>query len=225
MSRACRALAAALLVMLPLAGAAQNGEIAHRGGVGGGMGVVWMNRPELVDLVNATPGAIEGLRAFKTGAEFFGFVTVPLSREWGVKAEYAYQLSSYNIEVTGGTAEYALTMHVSSLLLQRVLVLEEAYTLAVGIGGGVRSGSLATRSLYAEKTYAARGPGVVAELEANTILGTDLFVHIGGQLRWESTGDLEDASGAPPVSATGLTSASLGGYGAAFRLGLIWYLF
>lgn len=219
------ALAAALFALLPVAGAAQNGELAHRGGVGGGMGVVWMNRSELVDLVNATPGALEGLRAFKTGAEFFGFVTVPLSREWGVKAEYAYQLASYNVEATGGTAEYALTMHVTSVMLQRVLVLEEAYNLTAGVGGGVRSGSLSARYLYVENTYLARGPGFVAELEANTILGTDLFVHIGGQLRWESTGDLEDAAGVPPVSATGRTSASLGGYGAAFRLGLTWYLF
>lgn len=216
---------AALLGVLPAAGTAQTPEAAHRGGVGGGMGVVWMNRSELVSLVNATAGALEGAPSFKTGAEFFGFAAIPLSREWGLKGEYAYQIASYNIEASGGTAEYGLTMHVPSVLLQRVLLLEEAYNLSAGLGGGPRFGSLTGRYLNLDNTYQAAGYGLVAELEANTILGTDLFVHLGGQLRWESTGDLKDPSGIPPVTAGGKTSASLGGFGAAFRIGLTWYVF
>jgi hypothetical protein len=216
---------AAGLGLLHCAGAAQTGGPEHRGGVGGGMGVVWMSRPELADLVNATPGALEEARTFKTGAEFFGFVAVPLSRTWGVKAEYAYQLASYNIDATGGTAEYAIAIQVPSVILQRVLVLEEAYNVTAGIGGGPRFGSLSARYVYIDNTYSAAGPGFLLEIEANAILGTDLWVHLGGQVRWESTGDLEDSSGLPPRMAGVYIPASLGGFGAAFRLGLIWYLF
>jgi hypothetical protein len=196
-----------------------------RGGAGAGMGVDYLKRTDVVNYVNATAGALERLRDFKAGAEFFGFVTIPLSASWALKVDYTYLLASYNIEASGGTAQYTVTTHAPSLLVQYILMEGGLYNFKVGAGGGPRYGTFEEKYLYLDDSYTASGPGFLLELEGNTALGEDLFVHLAAGARWEAPGDLKDANGRSPGSTPSGPPMTLDGFGVMFRLGLTYYFF
>lgn len=196
-----------------------------RGGVGAGMGVDYLKRTDVVNYVNATPGALERLRDFKAGAEFFGFVTVPLSASWALKVDYTYMLSSYNIEASGGTAQFTVTTHAPSILVQYILMEEGLYNFKIGAGGGPRYGTFEEKYVYLDDTFTASGPGFLVELEGNTALGEDLFVHLAAGARWEAPGDMKDANGRSPGVAGSGSPVTLNGFGVMFRLGLTYYFF
>jgi hypothetical protein len=196
-----------------------------RGGAGAGMGVDYLKRIDIVNYVNVTPGALERLRDFKAGAEFFGFVTVPLSASWALKIDYTYMLASYNIEASGGTAQYTVTTHAPSLLVQYILMEGGLYNFKVGAGGGPRFGGFEQKYLYLDDTFTASGPGFIVELEGNTALGEDLFVHLGAGARWEAPGELKDSYGRSPGSTPSGSPMTLNGFGVMFKLGLTYYFF
>lgn len=195
---------------------------AIRVGVGGGLGVAAINATDVVNVVNSTPGALERASAFKAAAEFFGYVSVPVGPDWLVKADYGYTLASYNVATVYETAEYTLSAHLPSLILQYVLHDGGLYCLKAGFGGGYHWGTLHAKYSTLDRDYDASGFGAVAELEGNTALGEDLFMYLGVQLRTEFMGPLEDASGRGP--AVNLEEPTLHWFGAGARIGFS-YLF
>jgi hypothetical protein len=211
------AAAAALCQELP--------ESKPRGGAGGGMGVNYLKRTEIVDLVNATPGALERISDFKAGAEFFGYVSVPLAASWVLKIDYAYMIASYNLQASSGTAEYTLTTHAPSLIVQYVLTDRGLYNFKLGAGAGPRFCALSAKYLTVDDTFTASGAGVVVEIEGNTALGEDLFVHLGALARWEGGGELKNDLGRPAMNTPTGSAAGPGGYGVGVRLGLSYYFF
>jgi hypothetical protein len=195
---------------------------AIRVGIGGGLGVAAINATDVVNIVNSTPGALERASTFNASAEFFGYVSVPVHRDWVVKADYGYVLGSYNIAAQYGTAEYTLSAHLPTLIVQYVLHDGGLYSLKAGAGGGYHWGTLHAKYSTLDRDYDASGPGAVVELEGNTALGDNLFVYLGLQARWEFMGPLEDSAGQGP--AVNLDEPSLHWFSGGARIGVA-YLF
>jgi hypothetical protein len=220
-----RALLVAFVGLLAAGADCQTPDPTPRGGAGAGMGVDYLKRTDIVNLVNRTPGVLERLPDFKAGAEFFGFVTVPLSATWALKLDYTFMIASYNVETTTGTAEFALTTHAPSVLLQYVLTERGVYNFKIGAGAGPRFGALSEKYLYLDDTFSSTGVGFALELEGNTALGEDLFVHLAAGARWESVGEAKNELGKSPGSATSGSPVTLDGFGVGVRLGLTYYFY
>jgi hypothetical protein len=195
---------------------------AIRIGIGGGLGVAAINATDVVNIVNSTPGALEKASAFKAAAEFFGYVSVPVDSSWLIKLDYGYTLASYNIATQYETAEYALSAHLPSIVLQYVLHDGGLWCLKAGLGGGYHWGALHVQYSNLDREYTASGGGLVLELEGNTALGERLFMCLGVLARAEFMGSLQDANGQGP--AANLDDPSLHWFGAGARLGFT-YLF
>ncbi len=172
---------------------------AIRIGVGGGLGVAAINATDVVNIVNSTPGTLERAPAFKAAAEFFGYASVPVDSSWLIKADYGYALASYSVARQYEAAEYTLSAHLPSIIVQYVLLDGGLYCLKVGLGGGYHWGALQVQYSNLDREYTASGPGAVAELEGNTALGDNLFVYLGMLVRAEFMGSLQDANGQGPV--------------------------
>ena len=195
---------------------------AIRPAIGAGLGVAAINATDVVNIVNSTPGAVEQVSSFKAAAEFFGYVSVPLNASWLIKADYGYVLASYSVAGQFGSAEYTLSAHLPSLVVQYVLHDAGLYCLKAGLGGGYHWGSLWEKFSTLDTEYKASGAGFVMELEGNTALGESLYMYLGVQAQWELMGSLRDAGGQSP--GVNIEDPSLHWFGAGARLGFS-YLF
>jgi len=198
-------------------------ESHSRIGVSAGLGVIYLHPGDVVDLVNNTPGAMERVPQFKAGAEFFGIVNIPVSSLWSLKLEYTYVVTSYNVATVLVPAEYTLTYHLPSVILQYLLLDAGVYNVRVGGGLGYHIGIL-DRTYYSEEdSYTGKGIGTVADVEANTAFGEHLYAYLGVNLRWEFVGDMKDSAGlAPGVTPTG-DKPALHLLGVGARLGFTYY--
>ena len=193
-----------------------------RGSLSAGMGVEYVSWSDVNDLVAALPAARPA--QFTAAVEFFGALAFPLSDLWLLKLEYAYTLASFSPQGTFGPASFSVSAHMPSLILQYVLVDRGVYNVKAGGGGGYHFGTLSEKYLTLDDTFAAKGPGFVLDIEANTAFGDHLFAYLGGNIRWEFIGRLLDASGVSPGVASGGSPATLHSFGAGVRLGAC-YLF
>ncbi len=194
-----------------------------RSGFSAGMGVSYVNPTDVVNLVNSTPGTRDRVSDFRAAVEFYGGFSVPLSEEWALKVEYAYLLGSYNVTSGFGPAEYTFVTHMPSVIGQYVLVNEGVYNVKVGFGGGYHFGSLTQRMANLEDTYSGSGPGVLADLEANTAFGDHLYGNLGAVVRWEFVGGLTNANGQSPRATAGSSATTLNFFGIGARLGFTYY--
>ena len=210
-------------VLIVFAMGAQVTAQTSRIGVSAGMGVTYSSPNDVIDLVNSTSGALERISQFHAGAEFFGVVSFPLSDDWIVKLDYGYEVTSYNIATAFETAQYTVTVHCPTLILQRSLADRGVFNVRAGVGAGYHFGSLSEKYLYVDNMYRASGPGFLAEVEGNTALGDHLFVHLGVNARWEVVGTLTDPNGRHPGQTTGGGEPSLNSVGVGARLGFTYY--
>jgi hypothetical protein len=192
-------------------------------GVSAGMGVLYSSPNDIITLVNSTSGALERIPQFHAGAEFFGVASFPLNDDWIVKLDYGYEVTSYNIATVFETAQYTVTLHCPTLILQRSLAERGVFNVRAGVGAGYHFGSLSEKYLYVDNMYRASGPGFLAEVEGNTALGDHLFVHLGVNARWEIVGSLTDVNGRHPGQTTGGGEPSLNSVGVGARLGFTYY--
>jgi len=200
-------------------------EPRSRGGFSAGMGVVYMSPPDIVDVVNSTPGSLERAPSFKSGVEFFGAGSIPIGRDWLVKVEYAYQLMSYTIATANDIAEYTVTIHCPTVIAQYVLFERGLYNLKIGAGGGFSAGTLSEHFFYIDDRFTGSGPGFVLDLEANTAFGEDFFAYLGANARWQLIGELSDSSGRSPGFSAGGSRPTLQAFGVGARLGFTYYFF
>lgn len=211
------------LVMFPgveLAAQPKMGETPQkpRFGLSGGMGVSYINAGDIVDLVNAR-SVTSRVSDFKAAVEFFAAVGVPISMNWIIKFEYGYVLGTYNTtDPFGQPTEITFFAHLPSVIGQYVLVDEGLYNVKVGVGAGYHFGTYSER-LYDD--FMGRGPGAVADLEANTAFGEDFYAYLGGNLRWEFIGELKNRAGSPIIAGNPVPTMNFFGIGA--RLGFTYY--
>ncbi len=198
-------------------------EPSVRAGVSAGLGVSYVHPQDIVDVVNSTPGVTERSPQFKSAVEFFFSAEYPVSDKWLIKAEYAYDLGTYNLSSPFGPAQFSFWLHMPSLIAEYVLVNEGVYNVKLGAGAGYHVGYLSEKFATIDAQYTGNGPGLVADLEATTAFGEHLYAYLGGNLRWELVGELKSATGASPgVNAAG-EGATLHLFGVGARLGFTYY--
>lgn len=202
-------------------GVGQTDDVVPRVALAAGMGVNLHNAQDIVALINNSGVVSRRVDEFKSGVEFFGSVSVPLSTEWVVKLEYAHLIASYLEGTSFGSAEFSYFVAMPTLIGQYVLHSERMYNFKVGVGGGYHFGAYSQRYSLVDGKYTSTGVGTLIELEANTALGENVFAHLGTQVRWDFVGDLKNASGNSPG---GSFVTSLHFFSIGARLGVAVYL-
>jgi hypothetical protein len=194
-----------------------------RPGMAAGMGVEYLTPRDIVDMINGGFRPTERLPEFHAGVNFFAAGFVPLSTDWMLKLEYAYLINTYNLTALLGPGEFTMAVHMPTLYIHYMLVDEGLYNLSAGFGVGYHFGSLSTQYGTLIDTYTASGPGAVLELQGNTAMSEDLFVHLGVQARWEGIGELRNAGDkSPGVNAQG-KPPSMSWFGVGARIGVSYY--
>jgi hypothetical protein len=109
-----------------------------------------------------------------------------------------------------------------SVLLQYVIPGQGFFVKLAG-GGGYHFGRLESTPSWSGITtvYRAEGLGLKAEAVGQTALTNDLFVYIGGSLRWELLGSVKDSNGRE-LSYAGNT-ATLSFFASGLALGVVYY--
>ena len=216
------ALLAALCTLA--AGGEAQGETAPRGSLSAGMGVSYLAPKDIVALVNVTAIPSERLSQFHAAGEFFGAAAYPLSQRWMLKAEYAYLTWSTTVDGGYGQADFGLTVHMPSVILQYIIVDEGSFDVKCGAGGGYHFGSYSEKYSYLSgESYTAKGPGFVLEMEANTAFGDHLEAFLGGNIRWSFIGTLTNAEGMVPGRNADGSTVTMNFFGAGARLGLSYF--
>lgn len=191
--------------------------------ISGGMGVSYVNAPDIADLVNAS--SLPGQRSsdFKSAVEFYGAADIPLDRLWILKLEYAYLLGTYNVNMVLGTQDFTFVAHMPTVVAQYVLVGERTYNLKVGAGIGYHFGSLETTLGGLTDAFRGSGVGTKIDVEANTAFGENLFGYLGADLRWDFIGGLTNSSGNPPPNSPATASPALHFFSIGAKLGFTYY--
>lgn len=195
-----------------------------RPGISAGMGVTYRSTPDVVTLVNGTQSATERVGEFRAGAEFFGAFSMPLNEEWVLKLDYSYQIASMNIATALETAQFTITQHCPTLILQYVLTNQGTFNVRAGAGAGYHFGRLEEKFFTIDNSYSAHGPAFLAELEGNTAFGEHLYACLGLNAGWSLLGALKDDSGrAPGFQSTG-EAVTMNSFGVGARLGFTYYI-
>ena len=191
---------------------------SRRIGFSAGMGVSYLNAQDIVNTINNSSLGTQRVDDFKSAVEFFGAVTLPVSRDWVMKGEYVYLLASYNQTTAFGNAEFSYVIHMPTLIIQYMLFEAQRYNLKAGAGVGYHFASY-EETFFASR-YTGKGLGTLLELEGNTALGEDLFAHLGVQTRWDFIGNLTNAQGKSPLVNIQTT---LHFFSVGARLGMTYY--
>jgi hypothetical protein len=194
-----------------------------RVGVTVGMGVNYHTAQDIVNRINGSGVVTQRVSDFKSGVDFFGSVSVPLSRDWVVKGEYVYMLSSYSLpsSVSVRNAEFSYNIHMPTLVGQYILFEAPTYNLKAGVGLGYHFATYSEKYSSVDASFTGGGIGSLLELEGNTALGEDLFANLGVQARWDFIGALKDGSGNSPLPSVRTT---LHFFSIGARLGMTYHL-
>jgi hypothetical protein len=189
-----------------------------------GLNINLVAAPKMTDFINAMVSPSDRVNTFGTGVEFFGGVEFPISLSWGVKADYGYLFKSYTLlpQQFSQITPLFYSVHMPSVLLQYVIP-GTGYFIKFAGGGGYHFGRVEyTDPLSGTMlVYRAKGAGLKAEAAGQTALSKDLYVHIGGTLRWEMLGTVKDDSG-NELTYVGAT-AGMSMFSAGFALGVAYY--
>lgn len=156
--------------------------------VSGGMGISFVNNASLTDYLNIYFPSGTELGSFNSSIEFFIEGDYSVSPDFQVGIEYAYQIFSHNA-VYGGGGNYDLSYgHHKPSVLAYYLISGEGYKFKFGGGIGFRYASVEEKILSAT-TYTTSGFGALLRAQGNTLLGGDVYVNIGVDLRYDLTGE------------------------------------
>jgi hypothetical protein len=194
--------------------------------VSAGLNISLISVPRLADYINTTSNGGNAASTFGTGIELFSALEFPAGESWGVKIDYGYLFKSYSIiPQAGGTQNLFFAVHAPSLLFQYV-TSGPGYFLKIAGGGGYHVGRIENTTPFYRFTtvYKAGGPGLKAELVGQTALSDNVYVHLGGTLRWELLGTVKDNNGNTlNAGSTGSQDVSLSLFAAGVEIGVAWY--
>jgi len=184
-----------------------------------GMGVAYHNSQDIVEMINGTYSSGQRVSEFNTSVDFFGSFCYPLSRDWALKLEYSYLLTTYNVPSNFGPGEFTAVLHLPTLFVQYIVVASPLYNIKAGLGAGLHFGTLSIRYGTLDDSYRAAGPGMAMEVEGNTAFAEHVFVQLGVNARWEFVGALKNAADrAPGVNVRG-DPVSMHQFGVGARIG------
>jgi hypothetical protein len=201
---------------------AQQETLERTVGVSAGMGVSYVDAPNVVEYLNKFASPSERASDFTSAVEFFVAPETWLSPSVVLKLEYAYLLKSYSLGSSFGSYHFDYSVHMPTLILDYVFE-GDAFYVKVGGGVGYHFGkfSYLFPNSSTEARFTGNGVGVKLELMGNTAFGESLYGLIGGDLRLGFIGALKDSDGNGPVGAVDpvrLHFASVG-----IKFGLVYY--
>ncbi|MBI3125669.1 MAG: hypothetical protein HYZ10_14835 [Ignavibacteriales bacterium] len=181
--------------------------------VSASMGLDFKSMPTFRDYININfSSAGNQISSFKSAVAFGTEADYKLSKNFALGVEYNLQIDSYN--GNGSTYEISYSLHRPSLMAYYIIP-GVGYQFKLGGGVGYRSVSLSER-IITETKYTASGFGLVFKAEGNTMLANHFYALIGGNLRYDSTGDVANGSQKIVNNSTGdklnLNSISFGIY-------------
>jgi hypothetical protein len=202
---------------------AQQETVERTAGVSAGMGVSYIDAPNVVDYLNtfvASPA--ERVSDFGSAVEFFVAPEKWLSPSIILRLEYAYLLKSYSISRSEGLYHFDYSVHMPTLVLDYLFQGDGFYVKAGG-GVGYHFGkfSYLFPNANTEARFTGGGVGVKLELTGNTAFGESLYGLIGGDLRLAFIGALKDSDGNGPVGAVDPVKLHFTSVGIKF--GLVYY--
>ena len=187
-----------LLALYPSGGQllAQEEGLKRSAGVSAGMGVSYVDAPNVVDYLNRFVGTGERVSDFTSAVEFFAAPETWLSSDVILRLEYAYLLKSYSLSSSNGMYRFDYSVHMPTVVLDYLLEGDGFY-VKVGGGIGYHFGkfSYLFPNSNTEARFAGNGVGVKLELMGNTAFGESLYGLIGGDLRLDFIGALTDSAG------------------------------
>ncbi len=180
------------------------------------MGLDIKNSPVLKDYINMNfAKGSNQISSFKSSVSFVPEIDYKIQRDFAIGIEYSLQIDSYSNSVgAGGIYEISYYIHRPSILAYYV-VPGEGYQFKFGGGLGYRYAAL-TEKIFTSSNYTADGIGFLIKAEGNTLLSKNLYALIGGNLRYDSIGELSNGSYKIKNNSTGenlnLSSISFGIY-------------
>ncbi|MDQ7818263.1 MAG: hypothetical protein RDU14_14650 [Melioribacteraceae bacterium] len=141
------------------------------------------------DYINSNFPSANKLKSFNSSINFTGEAGYRTSQFFQLGFEYSLVIDSYSTLIgAGGIYDISYLMHRPSIVSYYVLA-GEGYKFKFGGGLGLRFVSL-KEDIFTEAKYNATGIGFLLKSEANTLLGENLFVLLGLDLRYDLPGDL-----------------------------------
>ena len=159
--------------------------------VSASMGLDFKSMPTFRDYINMNfSSANNQISSFKSAVAFGAEADYKLSKNFTLGIEYNLQIDSYN--GAGSTYEISYSLHRPSLMAYYVIP-GVGYQFKLGGGVGYRAVSLSER-IFTQTKYSADGFGLVLKTEGNTMLANHFYALIGGNFRYDSTGDVANGS-------------------------------
>jgi len=213
-----------LLLLLPFGGGllAQEDSPRSSAAFSAGMGVSYINAPNVVDYLNKYASQADRVADFTPAVEFFIAPELSLNSTLVLRLEYAYLLKSYSLNGLGGVYSFDYSIHMPTAVLD-YLLKGEGFYVKVGGGMGYHFGkfSYLFPNSNSEAQFTGSGIGIKLELIGNTAFSESLYGLIGGDLRLDYIGALKDNSGNGPSQATG--NVRLRFASAGIKFGLVYY--
>jgi hypothetical protein len=213
-----------LFVLCPTGGAllAQEESPVSSAAVSAGMGVSYLNAPNVVNYLNKYASQADRVADFTPVVEFFVAPELSLSSTLILRIEYAYLLKSYSLNGLGGVYSFDYSVHMPTAVLD-YLLKGDGFYVKVGGGLGYHFGKFGYQfpNSSTEARFSGNGIGIKLELMGNTAFGESLYGLIGGDLRLDYIGALKDDSGNGPSQATG--NVKLRFASAGIKFGLVYY--
>lgn len=155
-----------------------------------GMGLDFFNSQSVVDYINQSNFSGSGeLSSFSIAVNFSGEVGVKVDNNIQLSGDLAYQIYSYNSNVTLGRYDIKFNSLMPSILTY-YLVEGSGYNLKFGGGAGLRF-VLVEQTLPASvgsDKYSSTGFGFLLRAQGNTLLSDKIYANISLDVRYDVNG-------------------------------------
>lgn len=155
-----------------------------------GMGLDFFNSQSVVDYINQSKFSGEGeLSSFSTAVNFSGELGVKVDNNIQLSGDVAYQIYSYNSNVTLGRYDIAFNNFMPSVLTY-YMIEGNGYNFKFGGGAGLRFVNVEQTlpaSVSSDK-YSSTGFGLLLRAQGNTLLSDKIYANISLDIRYDING-------------------------------------
>lgn len=159
--------------------------------VSASMGLDFKYASSYRDYINTSFAMSNQLPSFKSAVTFNATADYKLDEDYAIGIEHSILIDSYNAQFgVGGVYELAYEIQRPTLI-GYYIIPGAGYQFKFGVGLGLRFVSLSERILT-EINYKSSGYGFLLKAEGNTLLSQNFYALIGGNLRIDKIGDVEN---------------------------------
>jgi hypothetical protein len=191
-------------------------------GLKGGLGVSMVRAADIVEYINLSFSPDSRVNDFGASPEFFVACNAQISRSYGIEAEYAYLLHSYNVTQSGFNLSLSYAVHMPVLLVY-YLYTGNGYILKLGGGAGYHVAIITQNILGSVTEYSAEGIGWKIAAEGNTAFDDHLFGSIGAEMRADYLGELKGTTADIQIVRTNGKKVRMNFIGFGLLFGLAYY--